>query len=66
MSTCDAGDGIFQILFNENQHWTFPKHNHKRAVTLSVMILDNSQWETISQEVFSWIIFVRFMPQHIT
>ena len=25
----------FQIVFNEYQHWTFPKHNYKMAVTLS-------------------------------
>ena len=54
----------FQILSNEYQHWTFPKHNYKRVVTLSVMILDNSEREMISHEIFSCIIFVRFMPQH--
>ena len=37
----------FQIVFKEFQHWTFPKHNYKRVVTLSVIILDNSQQEMI-------------------
>ena len=61
-----AVDGIFKsIIFNEYQHWTFPKHNYKRVVTLSVMILDNSQREVVSQEIFSCIIFERFMPQRI-
>ena len=50
----------FQIVFNEYQHWTFPKHNCKTIVTLSVMILDNSEREMICQEIFSCIIFVRF------
>ena len=55
----------FQIVFKEYQHWTFPKHNYERVVTLSVMLLDNSQREIIFQEIFSCIILVRFMPQHI-
>ena len=38
----------FQIIFNEYQHWTFPEHNHKRVVTLSVMILKMSEREMIS------------------
>ena len=46
----------FQIVFNEYQHWTFPKNNYKRVVTLYVMKLDKSQREMISQEVFSCII----------
>ena len=48
----------FQIVFNEYQHWTFPKHNYKRVVTVtpSVMILDNSEREMFSQEIFSCII----------
>ena len=43
----------FQIVFNEYQHWTFPKHNYKMVVTLSVMILDNFGWEMISEEILS-------------
>ena len=39
----------FQIVFNKYQHRTFPKHNYERVFTLSVMILDNSQREIISQ-----------------
>ena len=46
----------FQIVLNEYQHWTFPKHNYKRVVTLSVLILDNTKREMISQEIFSCII----------
>ena len=42
----------FQIGFNEYQHWTFPKHNYKRVVTLSVMILENSKREMVSQKYF--------------
>ena len=31
MYTCDAGCGNFISYFNENQHWTFPKHNHNNG-----------------------------------
>ena len=64
MFTCDAGDGIFKSYLTNISTETFPKHNYERVATLSVMILDNSQREMISQEVFSCSIFVRFMPQH--
>ena len=47
----------FQIVLNEHRHGPFPIHNYKRVVTLSAMILDNSQREMLSQYVFSCIIF---------
>ena len=45
MYTCDAGDGILISYFNEYQHCQFPKHNHKRFVTLS-MVIFVSIWAT--------------------
>ena len=37
MYTCDAGDGNFILYVNEYQHWTFPKHSHKRFVSLNAL-----------------------------
>ena len=37
MSTCEHGDDSF-MYFNEYQHWTFPKHSHKRLVSLNWLI----------------------------
>ena len=45
MYTCDAGDGILISYFNEYQHCQFPKHNHKRFFTLS-MVIFVSIWAT--------------------
>ena len=57
MSTCDAGDGIFKSYLTNISTEHSLIHNYKRVVTLSVIILDYSEREMISQEVFSCIIF---------
>ena len=37
MYACDTGDGNFILYVNEYQHWTFPKHIHKRFVSLNAL-----------------------------
>ena len=64
MSTWDAVDGILKSYLT--------KINTERSLNTttkgllhSVMILHKSQREMVSQEIFSCIIFVRFMQQRI-
>ena len=57
MYTCDAGAGSFISYVNEYQHWTFPKHSHKRCVSLNGLFPEvesqQPQMENnVSREIF--------------
>ena len=57
--TCDAGDGNFISCVNEYQHWIFPKHSHKRFVSLNALFPEDE-----SQQPQLEIDFLRQISLH--
>ena len=70
MYTCDAGVGSFISYVNEYQHWTFPKHTHKRIVALNALIpeVESQQMENyFSRQIFlHHFLYACCMPQHMS
>ena len=58
MHTCDAGDGSFMSYVNEYQHWTFPKHSHKRFVSLNALFPEVESQQPQMENDFSKQIFL--------
>ena len=60
MYACDAGDGSFVAYVNEYQHWTFPKHNHKRFLPPNALIPEVESQQPQMENDFSR----QILPHH--
>ena len=58
MYTCDAGDSSFISYVNRYQHWTFPKHSHKRFVSLDALFPEVKSQQPQMENDFSRQIFL--------
>ena len=65
MARRDCVIGKFMSYFIEYQHWTFPKHNDKRVVSLRALSIDKPACKMMSQGKSSCILLnVGLMPHY--